>query len=103
MREAYISYRTAYDLSRHYRDEIVPLRKKISDEMLLRYNGMLASVFELLVDARLQIGAVNAAIEAQRNYWLADTDLQMAINGSGGNRSAQATSAAAMPSASAEH
>ena len=103
VREAYISYRTAYDLSRHYRDEIVPLRKKISDEMLLRYNGMLASVFELLVDARLQIGAVNAAIEAQRNYWLADTDLQMAINGSGGNRSAQATSAAAMPSASAEH
>lgn len=85
VREAYSAYRTAYDLSRHFRDEIVPLRKKISDEMLLRYNGMLASVFELLADSRSQIGSVNAAIEAQRDFWLADTALQAAINGSGGS------------------
>lgn len=84
VREAYSAYRTAYDLAAHYRDEIVPLRKKISDEMLLRYNGMLTGVFELLADARVQIGSVNAAIEAQRDYWLAETDLQTAINGSGG-------------------
>ncbi len=84
VREAYSAYSTAYDLARHYRDEIVPLRKKISDEVLLRYNGMLASVFELLADARDQINSVNAAIEAQRDYWLAETDLQMAINGNGG-------------------
>jgi outer membrane protein TolC len=83
VREAYSAYRTSYDLAHHYRDEIVPLRKKISDEMLLRYNGMLVSVFELLADAREQANSVNAAIEAQRDYWLADTDLQMAINGAG--------------------
>lgn len=83
VREAYSAYRTSYDLAHHYRDEIVPLRKKISDEMLLRYNGMLSSVFELLADAREQANSVNAAIEAQRDYWLADTDLQMAINGAG--------------------
>ena len=41
VREAYSAYRTAYDLARHYRDEIVPLRKRISEENLLRYNGML--------------------------------------------------------------
>ena len=68
----------------HYRDEVVPLRKKISDEVLLRYNGMLASVFELLSDAREQINSVNTAIEVQRDYWLAETDLQAAINGNGG-------------------
>lgn len=84
VREAWSAYRTSYDLARHYRDEIVPLRKKISDEMLLRYNGMLTGVFELLADARAQIASVNAAIEAQRDFWLADTDLQMAINGNGG-------------------
>ena len=84
VREAYSAYRTSYDLAKHYRDEIVPLRKKISDEMLLRYNGMLVGVFELLSDARDQVNSVNAAIEAQRDYWLADTDLQMAINGNGG-------------------
>ncbi|HEX6298785.1 MAG TPA: TolC family protein, partial [Burkholderiales bacterium] len=42
VREAYGAYRTAFDLARHYRDEVVPLRKRISEEMLLRYNGMLA-------------------------------------------------------------
>ena len=82
VREAYFSYRTAYDLAKHYRDEIVPLRKKISDEVVLRYNGMLMSVFELLTDAREQATSVNGAIEAQRDFWLAETDLQAAINGS---------------------
>lgn len=84
VREAYSAYRTTYDIAKHYRDEIVPLRKRISDEVLLRYNGMLTGVFELLADAREQINAVNAAIEAQRDYWIADTDLQTAINGRGG-------------------
>ncbi|MDO9218672.1 MAG: TolC family protein, partial [Lacisediminimonas sp.] len=84
VRGAYSAYRTAYDVAKHYRDEIVPLRKKISDEMLLRYNGMLIGVFELLADSRAQVNSVNTAIEAQRDYWLAETDLQAAINGSGG-------------------
>lgn len=83
VREAYSAYRTAWELATRYRDDIVPLRKKISDEVLLRYNGMLASVFELLADARGQIASVNAAIEAQCDFWLADTDLQAAVNGSG--------------------
>ena len=83
VREAYSSYRTAYDLARHYRDEVVPLRKTISHEVLLRYNGMLASVFELLSDAREQVASVNGAIETQRDFWIAQTELQSAINGSG--------------------
>jgi outer membrane protein TolC len=79
VREAYASYRTSYDLARHYRDEIVPLRKQISDEMLLRYNGMLASTFELLADSRDQMTSVNAAIETQRDFWIADAALQSAM------------------------
>lgn len=84
VREAYSAFRTTYDLSKQYRDEVVPLQKKISEETLLRYNGMLASVFELLADARTQVTGVNAAIQAQRDYWIAETDLQAALNGSGG-------------------
>jgi outer membrane protein TolC len=98
VRESYSAYRTSYDIARHYRDEIVPLRKKISDEMLLRYNGMLVGVFELLADARDQVNSVNTAIEAQRDFWLAETDLQAAINGNGGistQMRAQASSRAA--------
>ena len=79
VREAYGAYRTAHDLTRHYRDEIVPLRKRISEEMLLRYNGMLSSVFELLADVRETVASVNAYVEAQRDFWQADADLQMAL------------------------
>ncbi|ELX08370.1 MULTISPECIES: TolC family protein [Oxalobacteraceae] len=81
VREAYSAYRTTYDIARHYRDDVVPLRKKISDEVLLRYNGMLASVFELLADSREQLNSVNTAIETQRDFWIAETKLQSAING----------------------
>ena len=79
VRESYSAYRTAYDLARHYRDDVVPLRKRISDENLLRYNGMLASVFDLLADSREQITSVTAAVESLRDFWLAQTDLQTAM------------------------
>jgi outer membrane protein TolC len=81
VREAYNAYRTAFDLARHYRDEIVPLRKRIADENVLRYNGMLISVFELLADARQQIAGVNSYIEALRDFWLAEANLDSALTG----------------------
>jgi outer membrane protein TolC len=81
VREGYSAYRTAFELARHYRDEIVPLRKRISEENLLRYNGMLISVFELLADARQQIAGVNAYLDALRDYWIADTNLHLALTG----------------------
>ncbi|MBQ5946082.1 TolC family protein [Massilia sp. ST3] len=84
VREAYSAYRTGYDIAKQHRDQLVPLRKKISEEVLLRYNGMLVSVFELLADARAQIAGVNAAIGAQRDFWIAETELQAAISGAGG-------------------
>ena len=81
VREAYTGYRSAHDIARHHRDEIVPLRQRIADENLQRYNGMLIGVFELLADARLQIASVNNAIEALRDFWLAQADLDMALIG----------------------
>jgi outer membrane protein TolC len=79
--EAYSAYRTAHDIARHYRDEIVPLRKAIADENLLRYNGMLIGVFELLADARAQVASVIAAIDTQKEFWLADAALNAALIG----------------------
>jgi outer membrane protein TolC len=81
VREAYGAYRTAYDIAVHQRDELVPLRKLIAEENLLRYNGMLIGVFELLADARLQIASVNSYIEALRDFWIAQADLDMALIG----------------------
>jgi outer membrane protein TolC len=81
LRESYTAYRTTYDLAKHYRDEVVPLRKLINDENLLRYNGMLIGVFELLADTREQITSVIAAIEAQQQFWLADAALDSTVIG----------------------
>lgn len=79
VRESYSVYLTRYEIAKHYRDEVAPLRKTISDEMLLRYNGMLASVFDLLADSREQAAAVQRYIDALKDYWLAETDLQQAL------------------------
>ncbi|MCK6432773.1 MAG: TolC family protein [Aquabacterium sp.] len=81
VRESYSAYRTAYDLAKHYRDEVVPLRKRISEENLLRYNGMLASVFDLLADSKDQIAGVVGAVQSLRDYWVAETNLQTALTG----------------------
>ena len=81
VREQYAGYKTAYELTNHYRDEIVPLRKIIADEMQLKYNGMLASVFDLLAETRLQINSVILAIDAERDFWLADAALQASLLG----------------------
>jgi len=102
VREAYAAYRTAYDLAKHYRDEIVPLRKHISEEVLLRYNGMLMSVFELLADARQQVAAVSSAIDAQRDFWFAETALNLALTGKSPGVLSLSAGAAPM-SGAAEH
>jgi outer membrane protein TolC len=81
VREAWHAQRTAWDIARHYREEIVPAAQRISEENLLLYNGMFVSVFELLADARAQVGAVSEAIAALRDFWLAQTDLEMALVG----------------------
>jgi outer membrane protein TolC len=94
VREAYALQQSQYAIARHLRDEVVPLKQRISEENVLRYNGMLIGVFELLADARSQIASVNAAIEAQRDFWLADADLAMALVGTPGKMAVTTVSSA---------
>jgi outer membrane protein TolC len=81
VRQAYTSYRGTYDIAMHYQKEVLPLRKVISEETLLHYNGMLVDLSQLLIDARERIASNIAAIEAKRDFWLAATDLHAAIVG----------------------
>jgi len=81
VREAHAMLLSQHAVARHVRDEILPLKKRISEENLLRYNGMFISVFDLLADARSQLATVNTAIETQRDFWHAEADLQMALVG----------------------
>jgi len=91
--DAYDAYRAAHELARRYRDEIVPLRKQISEENLLRYNGMLIGVWELLADARGQIASVNATIQALKDFWIAESNLQISLNSGGASGMAMTVSA----------
>jgi outer membrane protein TolC len=82
-RDAYRVYRSAHDIARHYLNEVLPLRKIISDETLLRYNAMQIDVFALLAEARQRLAATSMAIEAQRDFWLASVNLGVAVVGGG--------------------
>lgn len=84
-RQAYQTYRGAYDIARHYEREVLPLRQVISDEMQLSYGAMMQDVFALLADARARILANAQAIDARRDFWLASVDLQTAIVGGRGS------------------
>jgi len=81
LRESYAAYRSAYDISRHYKEEVLPLRKVMADENILRYNGMIIGVFELLADARDQVSTVISAIAADQQFWIADAALKANLIG----------------------
>ena len=82
-REAYGRAHGAYKIARHYQTQILPLRKIIGDESLLRYNAMIVDILPVLAEARQRIAANIAAIEARRDYSLAAADLRAAVIGGG--------------------
>lgn len=80
-REAREALATAHALARAAQDEGVAVQQLIQEETLLRYNGMLASVWDVLAQARATSLAVGRAIDARRDFWLAETDLQQVLTG----------------------
>ncbi|MGE0238873.1 MAG: TolC family protein [Parvibaculaceae bacterium] len=82
-RAAYLTYRASHDIARQYQNRILPLRKTVNEEALLRYNGMLIDVFELLTTVRESIDSNIAAIAARRDFLIASVDFQTAIVGGG--------------------
>ena len=82
-RSAYEAYRSSYDIARHYRNSLVPLRTTIEQQSLLSYNGMITNTFELLTDARDKVNAVQLSINAKRDFWLAAANLTAAVYGGG--------------------
>lgn len=80
-REAYSRYRGAYDQARQQRDEVVLWQTALQEDTQARYNGMLLSTWDLLNSAGARIRSVNAALQAQRQFWLAHADLQAVLAG----------------------
>jgi len=88
-RSAYDGYRSTYDIARHYRNNVIPLRTKIEEEAVLTYNGMITNTFELLADTRAKINSIMLSLNAKRQFWLADVNLGTAIHGGGGAATAE--------------
>ncbi len=84
-RGAYDRYRSTYDIARHYRDKVLPLRRVIEEQAVLNYNGMIESKFELLADTRAKFNAMLMSVDAKQNFWLAKVELGTAIYGGGGS------------------
>jgi outer membrane protein TolC len=82
-REAYGAYASTRAIAVQYEREVLPLRKTISEETELQYNAMQVDAFALLEAARDNAASRVASIEAKRNFWLAYTDLSVAVLGGG--------------------
>jgi len=81
IREAYAAYRAAFDIAKRQRDEVVPARKAVAAQNLLRYNASLISVFDLLADARGQIASIDDYIRSVRDFWMAKSELDSSLLG----------------------
>jgi outer membrane protein TolC len=82
VRQAYAAYKSSYELAKQQRDVVLPLRKSVSEQNLLRYNASLISIFELLADAREQVSSVDDYITDLRDFWRAKSRLDAALLGS---------------------
>ena len=83
-REAFGAYKATYAIAAQYEREVLPLRDTISAETELQFNAMQIDAFALLDAARAKAQAQVASVEAKRNFWLAATNLSVAVLGGGG-------------------
>ena len=103
-RSAYLAYRGTYDIARHYRNNVLPLRSAIEEQSLLSYNGMITSTFELIADTRDKVNSTILAVNAKRDFWLAEANVAPVIyGGSTGSAPAASESAPAKAEASGGH
>jgi len=77
---ALAAYQASHALAIGTRDAL-KTQALINEEMVLRYNGMLSSVWDVLDASRSQSQAAIDAINAQRDFLIAEADLQWVLQG----------------------
>lgn len=78
---ALAAFRLASQTAQHTQALVLRLHTELAQETLLRYNGMLKSTWDLLASVRARIDSVDAALQAQRQRWLAHADLMAVLAG----------------------
>jgi len=98
------AYQGNWDIANNMQNVVLPLRRRLTEEKMLEYNGMLISVFDLLSDVRAATQIEIDYINAVRDFWISDTALQQAMTGAGmGGGVMPGGSAGAAPAESAGH
>ncbi len=69
------------NLVEHYRKVILPLRKRIVDLTMQKYNYMLVGAFDLLIAKQKEFDDYQKYIEAVRDYWIIRADITKAAGG----------------------
>ena len=75
------AYMAAHALALDSQGDVLKTREFITEETVLHYNGMLKSVWDLLDEVRNQSQATVDGIGAQRDFWIAEADLQWVLQG----------------------
>jgi len=82
VRLAALRLSTGREVVAHYHEVLVPLRRTVTEQALLHYNGMFLSAFQLLSAKESEIDARRGYLEALRDYWIARAELARALGGS---------------------
>ena len=69
------------ETARLYRDTIIPQRQQVAKLSELHYNVMLLGVDRWLMARQAEVSAYKEYIEAVRDYWIARSDLEWAVEG----------------------
>jgi len=69
------------NLALHYRSVILPLRERIVDLTLQKYNYMLVGAFELLMARQREFDDYQKYIETVRDYWIIRAEIARAAGG----------------------
>lgn len=81
LRERLSDHQATLETAQQAGRTLAPVRQRLLNERLKQYNGMLIGPFELLSEARTHVASVITALDAQRDFWLADAALVAAIDG----------------------
>jgi cobalt-zinc-cadmium efflux system outer membrane protein len=65
--------------ARRYRDEVIPLRRKIAERVQEQQNWMFVGAFDAIRSRRQVHDGQRAYAEALRDYWLARVELERAV------------------------
>jgi outer membrane protein, heavy metal efflux system len=72
----------AHEIALRMRTVVLPMRERLVDEALRQYNAMNLDAFELLIVRREHIEAEERYVEALREYWIAQTEVDQLRAGS---------------------